>query len=169
MSHIEGPADIEGRKLRGDLEEKLRKLQEPANAKTKKALPVPEEKKRSKRGGKRIRKMKERFAVTDLQKLQNKMEFKPDVGEYGDSAMGFDNGMVGSKVLCQQCFFPRFQCSITDPFPCCLIGYGSFAGSQNERIEDEGGEDSSEEGAQRVFRCYQRPLVFAGVHPRAGT
>jgi U4/U6 small nuclear ribonucleoprotein PRP31 len=99
VSHMEGPADMEGRKLREDLEEKLHKLQEPAQAKTKKSLPVPEEKKKSKRGGKRIRKMKERFAVTDLQKLQNKMEFKPDVGEYGDSAMGFDNGMVGSKVL----------------------------------------------------------------------
>ena len=36
----------EGAKLRRDLEDKLEKLQEPAKAKTKKALPIPEEKKR---------------------------------------------------------------------------------------------------------------------------
>ena len=46
----------EGAKLRRDLEDKLEKLQEPAKAKTKKALPIPEEKKRSKRGGRRVRK-----------------------------------------------------------------------------------------------------------------
>lgn len=99
VSHLAdvASADLEGVKLRREMEEKIQKLQEPSKAKTKKALPLPEEKKRAKRGGKRIRKMKERFAVTDLQKLQNKMEFKPDGGEYGDSAMGFDNGMVGSK------------------------------------------------------------------------
>lgn len=51
VSHLEGPADVGGAKLRDELEEKLEKLQEPGKAKTKKALPVPEEKKRSKRGG----------------------------------------------------------------------------------------------------------------------
>ena len=87
----------EGAKLRRDLEDKLEKLQEPAKAKTKKALPIPEEKKRSKRGGRRVRKMKERYAVTDLQSQQNKMSFSLNDGEYGDSAMGVDKGMVGSK------------------------------------------------------------------------
>ena len=41
-------------------------------------------------GGKRVRKMKERFAVTELRAQQNKVSFRTDVGEYGDSAMGFD-------------------------------------------------------------------------------
>lgn len=84
-------------KLKSDLEDKLEKLQEPSKCKTKKALPIPEEKKRSKRGGKRVKKMKERYAVTDLQSQQNKMSFSAIDGEYGDSAMGVDKGMVGSK------------------------------------------------------------------------
>ena len=87
----------EGLKLKSDLEDKLEKLQEPSKCKTKKALPIPEEKKRSKRGGKRVKKMKERYAVTDLQSQQNKMSFSAIDGEYGDSAMGVDKGMVGSK------------------------------------------------------------------------
>ena len=41
--------------------------------------------------------MKERYAVTDLQSQQNKMSFSLNDGEYGDSAMGVDKGMVGSK------------------------------------------------------------------------
>jgi U4/U6 small nuclear ribonucleoprotein PRP31 len=87
----------EGMKLKRDLEDKLEKIQEPSKCKTKKALPIPEEKKRSKRGGKRVKKMKERYAVTDLQSQQNKMSFSAVDGEYGDSAMGVDKGMVGSK------------------------------------------------------------------------
>ncbi|KAJ1432983.1 hypothetical protein B484DRAFT_447461 [Ochromonadaceae sp. CCMP2298] len=86
-----------GERMKAEIEEKMEKEQGPQLARTKKSLPIPEEKKGSKRGGKRVRKMKERFKVTDLQKLQNKMSFTLDGGEYGDSAMGVDQGMVGSK------------------------------------------------------------------------
>ena len=96
-SYQNGTDFSEGAKLRKELEEKLEKLQEPSKAKTKKALPIPEEKKRSKRGGRRVRKMKERYAVTDLQSQQNKISFSLNDGEYGDSAMGVDKGMIGSK------------------------------------------------------------------------
>ena len=41
--------------------------------------------------------MKERYAVTDLQSQQNKISFSLNDGEYGDSAMGVDKGMIGSK------------------------------------------------------------------------
>jgi U4/U6 small nuclear ribonucleoprotein PRP31 len=87
----------QGERLREEVESRLEKEQGPQTARTKKALPIPEEKKGPKRGGKRARKLKERFAVTDLQKAQNKMTFTLDGGEYGDSAMGMDQGMVGSK------------------------------------------------------------------------
>jgi U4/U6 small nuclear ribonucleoprotein PRP31 len=66
-------------------------LVEPQQARTKKALPIPMEKKRAKRGGRRMRKLKERFAVTELQKAQNKIQFTLDGGEYGESAMGLDS------------------------------------------------------------------------------
>lgn len=90
-------AASEGIQTRLDMEEKIDKMQEAPKARTKKALPIPEEKKKSRRGGKRVRKMKERYAVTELRQQQNKMNFKVDEGEYGDSAMGVDVGLVGRK------------------------------------------------------------------------
>ena len=75
----------------------IEKWQEPSKAKTKKALPVPEEKKKSRRGGKRVKKLKERYVVTEIRAAQNKVKFSLNEGEYGDSAMGFNVGMVGSK------------------------------------------------------------------------
>lgn len=93
-SHCSG---VEGTKSREEVVEKIKKWQEPPKAKTKKALPIPEEKKHARRGGKRVRKMKERFATTDLSKMQNKVRFSVEDGEYGDSAMGNSLGMVGSK------------------------------------------------------------------------
>ena len=96
------PNGEEGRKLRQEIEEKSAKLQEPDKARTKKALPIPEEKKRNKRGGKRVRRFKERFAMTELRKAQNKLSTTAK-DEYGDSAMGLDQGMVGhgdsNKIL----------------------------------------------------------------------
>lgn len=95
-SHKNFPNGDEGKKMRRDVEEKLEKLQEPPKAKTKKSLPVPEDKKRNKRGGKRVRRWKERFAMTEMRAQQNKMNFTTQEGEYGDSAMGFDMGMLSS-------------------------------------------------------------------------
>lgn len=40
-----------------------------------KALPAPLEAPRKKRGGRRVRKMKERYAVTELRKQANRMNF----------------------------------------------------------------------------------------------
>eukprot|EP01033_Poteriospumella_lacustris_P004749 gene4748-3405_t len=65
-------------------------MQDIPSARTHKALPIPEEKKKAKRGGKRVRKLKERMAMTDLRKQQNKIDISLDRGEYGDSAMGVD-------------------------------------------------------------------------------
>lgn len=86
-----------GEKIRQEIEEKIEKWQEPPKARTKKALPVPEEKKRSKRGGKRVRKQKERYAMTEMRAQHNKISFSVNEGEYGDSAMGVDLGMLGKK------------------------------------------------------------------------
>lgn len=90
-------AGEQGAQLRRELEEKFEKQQEPMKARTKKALPIPEEKKRSKRGGKRVRKMKERYAMTEFRQQQNRISFSLDAGEYGDSSMGLDSGMLGRK------------------------------------------------------------------------
>lgn len=87
----------EGLKMRATFEDKMEKLQEPPKARTKKALPIPEEKKKARRGGKRVRKMKERMMMTDIRKQQNKMNMSLEGGEYGDSAMGMDRGVIGLK------------------------------------------------------------------------
>ena len=87
----------EGQRLRKQIQDKIDHWGEPDKARTKKALPVPDEKKKSRRGGKRARMMKERMGVTDLRAAHNKMSFSIEGGEYGDSAMGFDTGLVGIK------------------------------------------------------------------------
>ncbi|CAN6621058.1 pre-mRNA-processing factor 31 [Trichomonascus vanleenenianus] len=73
-----------GAKWRKEIDEKLDKLVEPPETKGPKALPIPEDKKSKKRGGKRMRKLKERLGQTELQKAQNRMTFGQSAGEYGD-------------------------------------------------------------------------------------
>lgn len=64
-----------GAKLRSQIEAKIDKLLAPPEQTPNKALPAPIEIKSKKRGGRRFRKMKERFQMSDLRKAQNKMEF----------------------------------------------------------------------------------------------
>jgi U4/U6 small nuclear ribonucleoprotein PRP31 len=87
----------DGQRVRKEFDEAIDKLLEPAKARTKKALPIPEEKKRNKRGGKRVRRWKERFAMTELRQQQNRINVSLNDGEYGDSAMGITQGLIGSK------------------------------------------------------------------------
>ena len=61
----------------------------------KKALPRPDDYECRKRGGKRYRAMKEKFGQTEVRRDANRMKMGPGQGEYGDSAMGRDFGMLG--------------------------------------------------------------------------
>lgn len=61
--------------LREEIEKKLDKLQEPPPVKFVKPLPKPIETSKKKRGGKRVRKMKERYAMTEFRKHANRMNF----------------------------------------------------------------------------------------------
>ena len=61
--------------LRDDIEKKLDKLQEPPPLKKIKPLDVPGEWRRKKRGGRRVRKLKEKLAVTELRKQANRTTF----------------------------------------------------------------------------------------------
>eukprot|EP00475_Leptophrys_vorax_P006427 TRINITY_DN13981_c0_g1_i1.p1 TRINITY_DN13981_c0_g1~~TRINITY_DN13981_c0_g1_i1.p1 ORF type:complete len:476 (-),score=133.73 TRINITY_DN13981_c0_g1_i1:16-1326(-) len=83
-----------GLKFRGDIEKKIIKMQEPPPKKQKKALPIPLEKPRKKRGGAKYRRMKERFQITDLQKQKNRMAFnRADDDDYGGE---IEMGLLGS-------------------------------------------------------------------------
>lgn len=64
-----------GQMFREEIEKKLDKLQEPPPVKFVKPLPKPIDPGRKKRGGKRVRKMKERYAITEFRKHANRMNF----------------------------------------------------------------------------------------------
>lgn len=91
------PDGAYGMKALEELEKKLEKLAEPPPAKITKALPVPVEGSKKRRGGKRARKAKEAYAMTELRKLQNRMAF----GEEEEEAAAYDEtrglGMAGSS------------------------------------------------------------------------
>eukprot|EP00466_Bigelowiella_natans_P010076 jgi/Bigna1/55697/estExt_Genewise1Plus.C_670093 len=83
----------EGVRLREVIVKKIEKWQEPPPPKAKKALPVPEDKPRRRRGGKRYRKQRERSKITELMKQKNRMVFgkQQAVNEY----TGEEFGMIG--------------------------------------------------------------------------
>lgn len=66
------PSGDQGLKLREEIEKKLDKLQEPPPVKAIKPLPPPIDVPGKKRGGRSVRKMKERMAVTDFRKAANR-------------------------------------------------------------------------------------------------
>uniref|UniRef100_A0A0D3BV49 Nop domain-containing protein n=1 Tax=Brassica oleracea var. oleracea TaxID=109376 RepID=A0A0D3BV49_BRAOL len=69
--------------------------QEPPPARQPKPLPVPDSEPKKRRGGRRLRKMKERYAVTDMRKLANRMAFgTPEESSLGDG-LGEGYGMLG--------------------------------------------------------------------------
>ena len=68
-----------GEKIKEDMLKRFVKIQEPAPAKKVKPLPIPDERPRKKRGGKRFRNMKERMALTEVRKYKNRMSFGAEV------------------------------------------------------------------------------------------
>lgn len=89
------PTGKTGRNLRDEIKKKIEKWQEPPPAKQAKPLPVPDSEPKKKRGGRRLRKMKERYAITDMRKLANRMQFGiPEESSLGDG-LGEGYGMLG--------------------------------------------------------------------------
>ena len=89
--------------LRGKIQaetERLEKITQPAPNKGPRALPVPDDKPARKRGGRRARKAKEQYAMTELRKQQNRMAFGKEEQEVGygagDSTEGL--GMIGQNI-----------------------------------------------------------------------
>ncbi len=70
-----------GEKIRDEMQKRFSKIQEPPPAKKVKPLPVPDEKPRKKRGGKRFRNLKEKLALTDIRKFKNRINFGPEVNK----------------------------------------------------------------------------------------
>ncbi|KAL0949634.1 hypothetical protein HGRIS_009679 [Hohenbuehelia grisea] len=81
--------------LRDKIEKHIDRLAAPPPAKVVKALPIPNDGPKKRRGGKRARKAKEAYAQTELRKLQNRMAFgeaETEVGAF-DQTKGL--GMIG--------------------------------------------------------------------------
>ncbi|KAK7290223.1 hypothetical protein RIF29_04491 [Crotalaria pallida] len=88
------PTGNTGKFFKDEILKKIDKWQEPPPAKQSKPLPVPNFEPK-KRGGRRLRKMKERFAITDTRKLANRMQFGiPEESSLGDG-LGKGYGMLG--------------------------------------------------------------------------
>lgn len=85
-----------GRKMQAELNKRIEKMAEPPPSKLTKALPIPQETARKKRGGKRARKLKEEYAQTELRKLRNRVEFGKAEEEtlVDDETVGM--GMIGA-------------------------------------------------------------------------
>ncbi|KAH9998387.1 hypothetical protein BJV77DRAFT_1058779 [Russula vinacea] len=85
-----------GAELREKIEKELDRLTAPPPSKVVKALAIPNDGPKKRRGGKRARKAKEAYAQTELRKLTNRMAF----GEAEEEVGAFDEskglGMIGA-------------------------------------------------------------------------
>ncbi|KAH7649321.1 hypothetical protein FG379_002445 [Cryptosporidium bovis] len=86
-----------GEKLRNYIVNMLEKVQEPPQKPLKKPLPVPKDFPKSKRGGRRIRKIKEKFKQTQTRKEMNRVKFGEEEEEYTVDGKTIGLGML-SKV-----------------------------------------------------------------------
>eukprot|EP00878_Enallax_costatus_P019722 GHUV01020815.1.p1 GENE.GHUV01020815.1~~GHUV01020815.1.p1 ORF type:complete len:423 (+),score=111.92 GHUV01020815.1:457-1725(+) len=86
------PSGETGQKFKTEMATKIEKWQEPPPAKTVKPLPAPDAEQKKRRGGRRLRKMKERYGLTDMRKAANRMNFDFNVAEDeyidGDEVVG---------------------------------------------------------------------------------
>jgi U4/U6 small nuclear ribonucleoprotein PRP31 len=86
-----------GTGFREDIEKKLDKLQEPPPVKFIKPLPKPLEGGKKKRGGKRVRKQKERYAITEYRKQANRLNFAEIEDDAYQDDLGYTRGTIGKK------------------------------------------------------------------------
>ena len=82
-----------GQAFRDEIEVKATKLQEPPPPKAPRALPVPPESSGKRRGGRRLRKMKERQGMTQMRQLTNRVQFGQEEDTTSDGLLGV--GMLG--------------------------------------------------------------------------
>lgn len=92
------PDGSTGEQLKHHCLDRLEKLTAPPPNKGPRALPAPDDKPSRKRGGRRARKAKEQYAMTDLRKAQNRVAFGKEEVEVGigDETQGL--GMIGSAA-----------------------------------------------------------------------
>ncbi|VDO42974.1 unnamed protein product [Brugia timori] len=83
-----------GKSLFEQIKQKIEKMLEPPPVKAAKPLPKPLDKASKKRGGRRVRKMKERLGMTELRKKSNRMNFGELAEDVIQENMGFSLGQA---------------------------------------------------------------------------
>ena len=98
-AHGKDPSGAAGRAMRDEMSRKIEKWQEPPPAKKGDVLPIPDadESKKKRRGGKRYRKMKERYGLTELKKQANRMAFNQAEEEFHDGEDTIGLGVIGKE------------------------------------------------------------------------
>ena len=86
-----------GKSTRESILQKIEKWQEPPPARKGDVLPVPDadEMKKSRRGGRRLRRMKEKYGMTELKKQANRMLFNQAEDEFIDGEEAIGLGAIG--------------------------------------------------------------------------
>merc|ERR1719474_1139116 len=84
-----------GAEYKEEIEKKIDKLVEPPPVKNIRALKAPMDAPKKKRGGRRVRQMKERYAVTELRKQANRMTFGELVEDLYQNDLGYTRGNIG--------------------------------------------------------------------------
>lgn len=85
-----------GNRFYTEITDKIAQWAEPPEVKAVKPLPKPEPKKSRKRGGKRFRRIKEKYGLTEVRKAANRLAVDQSATEYSESAMGNDGGMLAA-------------------------------------------------------------------------
>mmetsp|Transcript_13965 Transcript_13965/g.16868 ORF Transcript_13965/g.16868 Transcript_13965/m.16868 type:complete len:486 (-) Transcript_13965:233-1690(-) len=87
-----------GTKMMEEVKAKIEKWQEPPPAKQPKPLPMPDEGSKKRRGGRRLRKMKERYGMTDMRKHANRVNFNQAEEDFGDNSISGGLGTLGAAA-----------------------------------------------------------------------
>eukprot|EP00879_Flechtneria_rotunda_P011202 GHRR01011700.1.p1 GENE.GHRR01011700.1~~GHRR01011700.1.p1 ORF type:complete len:418 (+),score=108.76 GHRR01011700.1:198-1451(+) len=92
-SYGQDPAGETGNRFKSEMGAKIEKWQEPPPAKTVKPLPAPDAEQKKRRGGRRLRKMKERYGLTDVSYDISRSLYLVD-----EAAGGMSAGTEGTKL-----------------------------------------------------------------------
>ena len=90
------PTGETGKKMYEEIKQKIEKWQEPPPARTEKPLPAPGMIQKKRRGGKRMRAMKERYGMSDMRKQANRVGFNVAEDEIGYEGEGL--GLLGKSA-----------------------------------------------------------------------
>merc|ERR1712039_247185 len=97
-----GPVGNLGFTIRDEIVAKIQKWQEQTHSKITKALPIPDGTRKNRRGGKRFRKNKERYAMTEVRRAANRIGFnhqKDETLNEDESIIQEMNGPLGNTKL----------------------------------------------------------------------